>query len=296
MFERILMPTDFSEGSERALLVAQRIARVWDSTIHFVHVDEEHALGMHSSDDLIRFMNEVDARRKEWMEKTTADLEEAGLKVELRRLDGLASEQILEYAESSEMGLIVMGTTGHTPLEYLLLGSTSIAVLRHAHCPVLTVATKTPPEEPWEVRRVLFPTDFSKASVAGLGLVAEVARKLGASLQLLHVLKAPTYIPAIPGEPPFYVSRQAFSTASARATADLAVMAERAELEGLDVDWGVTLSGDTSEGIASWAKEHDCDLVILPRHGRGAIRSILFGRVVEHAVKRCSVPVLSFHP
>ncbi len=290
------MPTDFSEGSELALNVARRIARVWESTIHFVHVDEEHALGMHSSDDLIRFMNDVDARRKEWMETTTAELEEDGLSVELKRLDGIASEQILEYAKTTDMGLIVMGTTGHTPLEYLLLGSTSIAVLRHATCPVLTVATKTPPDHPWEVDKVLFPTDFSKASVAGLPLVAEVTRKLGAKLELLHVLKAPTYIPAIPGEPPFYVARQAFSTASERATADLEVMSQRPELEGLEVHYGVTLSGDTSEGIASWAKENDCQLVILPRHGHGAIRSILFGRVAEHAIKRCPVPVLSFHP
>jgi nucleotide-binding universal stress UspA family protein len=54
-----------------------------------------------------------------------------------------ASRAILEEAERMLADLIVMGTRGLTGLEHLVLGSTAERVLRLAHCPVLTVKTKS---------------------------------------------------------------------------------------------------------------------------------------------------------
>ena len=116
MFERILVPTDFSVATDRVLVAARAIAGRYGSTIHLIHVDEEKARGIHSSSDLIHFMNDVDTRRREWMEQLAADLGQEGYDVELARLDGVASEEILEYAETHESQLIVIGTRGEGPL------------------------------------------------------------------------------------------------------------------------------------------------------------------------------------
>lgn len=291
----MLISTDFSEAAQRALRSATVMARRYSSVIHLCHVDEERALGMHSSDDLIRFMNQVDARRREWMEQMAADLEEEGFEVRLVRLEGVASEQMLDYAAKEGIGLMVLGTVGHTTLSNLLLGSTSRAILRSARCPVLTMNTKEDDEE-WQVRRVLFPTDLSRASVDGLHIVADVTRRFDAELHILHVLKAPTYIPAMPGEPPFYVSGQAFDVARDRSAADLHALATRPELEGIAVTTDVRLAGDTADGITTYVDDTGCDLVVIPRHGRSGIRHMIFGRVVQHVVKTAGVPVLSFVP
>ena len=295
MFQHVLVPTDFSGGAERSLECACAIARRFGSTLHLIHVDEERAMGMHSSDDLIRFMTEVDQKRKDWMEQMASQLTADGLSVELGRLEGVASEQILVYANQGPIDLIVMGTTGHTRLKDLLLGSTSSAVLRQADCAVLTVRAEAEFEPDWPVRRVLFPTDFSTASIAGAQLVADLARAFEAEVELLHVLKAPSWVPAMPGEP-LHVSPQAFATAQQRAENDLQALSDLPVFQGLKVGWGATLAGDAAEGIAEWATENDCQLVVIPRHGRGALRSILFGRVVQHVIRRCPIPVLSFHP
>ena len=69
MFSQILLPTDFSEMASRKIAVAKQFARLYDARVHLIHVDEERAFGMHTSDDLISFMNDVDSRRKQWMEE-----------------------------------------------------------------------------------------------------------------------------------------------------------------------------------------------------------------------------------
>lgn len=298
MFEHILLPTDFSAVIDAQFAAMRTLARRYGSTIHLVHVDEERALGMHSSDDLIHFMNDVDARRKEWMEQLTESLEGEGFPVNLARLEGVASEEICRYAAEHGIGVIVIGTRGHSSLEHVLLGSTSRAVLRSAPCPVLSVNLPSDVEPPdaLEIGRILFPTDFSKASVAGLATAAQLARDFEVGMELLHVLKAPTFIPAIPGEPPFYVPRQAFATAHERSAGRLNGLVASEELAGIDVGTAVQLAADTADGIVSHARDAGCGLIVIPRGGRGALHRILFGRVVAHVVKLSPFPVLSFAP
>jgi nucleotide-binding universal stress UspA family protein len=294
--KQMLLPTDFSEGAQRSLEVARQLALRFGLTIHLVHVDEERALGMHGSDDLIHFMNDVDARRKEWMEDMAAQLGDAGIDVVLVRLEGVASEEILGYAERESIELIAMGTVGHTTVKEMLLGSTIRAVLREATCHVLTVNARWMSEDPWTVGKVLFPTDFSDTALAGVAVAGGLARAWEAELGLLHVLRVPTYIPSIPGEPPFYLSLEAFETSHLRANKQLMEIKDVAVLGGLDVTTDVTLSGDAAEGIVSYATDNGCQLLVIPRHGRGGLRSFFFGRVVDQVVKRSPYPVLSFVP
>ena len=296
MFERILTPTDFSEATERVLEVARAVATRYASRIHLIHVDEERAMGMHSSDDLIHFMNDVDARRTEWMEQLAASFMDDGFEVELVRAEGVASEVILRHAREQDIGLIVLGTRGAGGLASLLMGSTSIAVLRGAPCPVLSINHERLGAGEFTTDKILFPTDFSDTSLAGLELVAQVARDFEADIEVLHVLKAPTYIPAIPGEPPFYVPRQAFDTAHARSLGKLRALKGRPELAGLNVAFDAILAADTPHGIVAHAEQTGCGMIVIPRGGRGAIGSILFGRVVSHVVKLSPFPVLSFRP
>ena len=63
-----------------------------------------------------------------------------------RLLEVDPATEIVQVAESEQVDMIVMGTTGRTGISRLLLGSTAEQVLRHAPCPVLMV--KQPVKEP----------------------------------------------------------------------------------------------------------------------------------------------------
>ena len=65
--------------------------------------------------------------------------EEWGVKIHTEMLEGVPAKEIVEFAEKKKADLIVMGTTGKTGLERILLGSVAERVIKNAHCPVLVV-------------------------------------------------------------------------------------------------------------------------------------------------------------
>jgi nucleotide-binding universal stress UspA family protein len=60
-------------------------------------------------------------------------------KVELGKPD----ENIVEWAKKDGTDLIVISTHGRTGLSYILMGSVTEKVVRHTHCPVLSIRPET---------------------------------------------------------------------------------------------------------------------------------------------------------
>jgi nucleotide-binding universal stress UspA family protein len=140
MFERILVPTDFSEYSANATRVALDLAQRYNSTITLVHVDDSLAFGFPEG-----YAAPADAR-KGLQEETERQLAAARADaliarpagVETRVLEGLPASVICELAGSG-FDLIVMGTHGRRGVARFLLGSVAEQVVRLAPCPVLTI-------------------------------------------------------------------------------------------------------------------------------------------------------------
>jgi nucleotide-binding universal stress UspA family protein len=55
------------------------------------------------------------------------------------RANARADEEIVELAQSLDVGMIVMGSRGQGRIRRALLGSVSESVVRYAHCPVAIV-------------------------------------------------------------------------------------------------------------------------------------------------------------
>jgi nucleotide-binding universal stress UspA family protein len=138
MYERILLPTDGSTATERAVEHAVDLARKYDATIHALYVIDA---GMYSSleagaDIVIDALEDEGEAAVESVERAAA---EAGVEVETTVTSGTAHQTILDYAEEADVDLIVMGTHGRTGLNRYLLGSVTERVVRTAEVPVLTV-------------------------------------------------------------------------------------------------------------------------------------------------------------
>ena len=134
MFARILVPTDFGPASEGALTYGRELAHRFDSALHLIHVTENPFLRAGVGDR--RSLEDTAAR---WLQErlTEADRRKGAVAV-VEQSDEPAKE-ILRYAKSAKIDLIVMGTHGRTGLARLALGSVAEAVVRAAPCPVLTM-------------------------------------------------------------------------------------------------------------------------------------------------------------
>ena len=139
MFARILVPIDFSPPSEAALAYGRELAHRCDSVLHLMHVAENPFLRAVVSD---RRALEEAALRRLHDRLTDADRRRGAVTI-VEQSDEPATE-ILRYAKSASIDLIVMGTQGRTGLARVVLGSVAEAVVRGAQCPVLTVHAAKP--------------------------------------------------------------------------------------------------------------------------------------------------------
>ena len=147
--KRILFPTDFSKATDAARAFAIELARQFDAELHLLHVMEDLAprlpeFGMGLA--IPSFVANSASHRQEHEQQAIAQLTAITPDGEdkLRRSviavkQGHTFDQILEYAKSHDVDLIVMGTHGRSGLAHMLLGSVAERVVQHAPCPVLTV-------------------------------------------------------------------------------------------------------------------------------------------------------------
>lgn len=140
--ERILVPTDFSATSEKAVRYAVEMARVFSAEVVLLHVFDERVV------DNIYHIHELSPERaraemRKSAEKSMAALMEAdwagGVPMSARYAEGLPPVAVKDAAAEVDADLVVMGTHGRTGITHLLYGSTAEGVVRGAPCPVLTV-------------------------------------------------------------------------------------------------------------------------------------------------------------
>ena len=148
-FQKILVPTDFSECSYAASDMAAKLAVQFGASVTLLHVDEPPAWqGFVIPELVVSLPNEantslhefVQTRTRRALEHLTTQLRNAGVtQVEERLEVGEPDAVILRVAEQLRCDLIVIGTHGRKGFERLMIGSVAERVVRQSSCPVLTV-------------------------------------------------------------------------------------------------------------------------------------------------------------
>lgn len=138
--KHILVPTDLSEGAERALDYACELARTLDAELHLLNVVGIPALGVPelgvalASSVLDQLVVENRTALQELARaRCTARLGQILIRT------GDARDMINRTAQELGIDLIVMGTHGRRGITRALLGSVAETVVRSAPCAVLTV-------------------------------------------------------------------------------------------------------------------------------------------------------------
>jgi nucleotide-binding universal stress UspA family protein len=148
------------------------------------------------------------------------------------------------------------------------------------------------PNADW--KRICCPIDFSEASRAAMEVAADLARRTGAELVLLHAYP-------IPG----YTFPDGSVVASPKMMQDLADQAQR-HLEEWRVDAEKLVGaprvtaekavGEPAAEILAVAAARGADLLVLGTHGRTGLEHALLGSIAERVVRRARCPVLTVRP
>jgi nucleotide-binding universal stress UspA family protein len=133
--KRILVPTDFSETSDAALLYGIGLAQAFGARLYLLHVPGESGVNFEADFPMVQF---EDATR-ERLETLVSAQDIVRLRPEYALRLGAPSDQIVRYAGERDIDLIVMGTHGRSGVAHMVMGSVAEKVVRTAPCPVVTV-------------------------------------------------------------------------------------------------------------------------------------------------------------
>lgn len=140
--KKILVPTDFSGNADQGVDYACAIAKAFGAAVVLLHVSAPpfYQAGYGISPETIVEMQQSIARAiKEQLEKTRKRVQDSGVKVSVKTVEGIAAVEINEAAKREGADMIIMATHGHTGVKHFFLGSTTEKVVRTSACPVLTV-------------------------------------------------------------------------------------------------------------------------------------------------------------
>jgi len=141
------------------------------------------------------------------------------------------------------------------------------------------------------VRRILHPTDFSRASGAAFLKAVALAKESRAELLLVHVL-----LPTTPFIGDGYISPKTYEEleASARrgAQRELAKVVAKAQKAKARVK-AVLLEGVPYDRIARAARSKRADLIVMGTHGRSGLSKFFLGSVAERVIALAPCPVLT---
>jgi nucleotide-binding universal stress UspA family protein len=135
VLKKVLVPIDFAEASDAALIYARNLAKAFGAELHLIHV-MENLFFRPMANDPLTIEAGITSRLAEQL--TDDDRRTLGAVAVTRKSDQPA-EEIVRYAAAEGIGLIVMGTHGRVKMAHLLMGSVAEKVVRTAPCPVLTV-------------------------------------------------------------------------------------------------------------------------------------------------------------
>jgi nucleotide-binding universal stress UspA family protein len=138
-----------------------------------------------------------------------------------------------------------------------------------------------------QLERILYATDFSRASERALPIVSAIARRYGSQLFVAHIYTPETYVVDVPAAPTI--------DEEAKAQQEMYELLHRPELDGLRTTVEIE-SGSPVERISKYVQKHSIDLVIIGTHGRTGARHILMGSVAEELFRTLHCAVLTIGP
>jgi nucleotide-binding universal stress UspA family protein len=345
MFERILVPLDGSTLAERAIPHAVRFARIFNSMIILLQILDPTSYDENPNpvDPLswqIRkteadlYMSSIAERIRQNLHEDTPDIKivlnkrenENKARVKYAILEGKTAENIVNFAHSNKIDLVVISTHGVSGLSRWNISSVILKVISLIYLPVLIVRAYNQTEigdEGIHYRRILLPLDGSRRAEYSLpvgialaygemvpesGPVSETDELAGqqtrptTSLQTKVILAAVIKPPELPIPRPYPVeiktlSEQMMSISQKAVRNYLNEMKERLPVE---CEISVIENNSVPSAIQDLSsRDEEIDLVVLCAHGNTGQSDWPYGSVANLYIEHGTKPVLiiqDIHP
>ncbi len=277
--KKILIPVDFSKTSLIAMEVAFDIAKKDGADLIVLHVVEEATADSYSirgewrsedwEDKIFTFR--LLEKAKKQLTKLVQEPRFSAVKLIGELKLGNPFHGMNAIVAEHKVDLIVMGTKGHTKLEEMIIGTNTEKVVRHAHCPVLTVHRKPSASD---FKNIVYATTMSKDEEVFSRIVKRTQQVYNSTIHLVRINTPSDF------QPDHIVKNY------------MEKFAKKLQLKNFTLN--VFNDFTAEEGIINFTNSIDGDLIAMATHGRTGLAHMMAGSVAENVVGHSGKPVLTF--
>ena len=292
--KRILIPTDFSDTSLKAIDHAIFLAKLKNAGIRLLHVMDEVSRQESVTANPLNYTEYVGAvemlgqkysiLEERWEEHINTLMSHLVNKIRHEGVDDVDSiietgdvyPTICEQAKKVNADIIIMGTHGVKGFQEFTLGSNTYSVVKYAECPVLSIQKKV---EIAAFANILVPFTDKPHSRESVDYAISLAKDYGATLHILglDIEKSDLHFEKIQKE--------------------AAQIKEIAEKEGLICTVSVIPATHISEMIMKYATRSSADLIVLVSDmDKMNLREYFTGPVIQQIVNHSPIPIISIKP
>lgn len=273
MIKKILVPTDFSACAENAAKFAGKIAEQFKAEVTLYHIYAIPVVDpVVPSGSMELYLKETELAARTGLKKAIDKFQKAfpGVEVKGKTKTGYAVQEIISHSKKSKHDLIVMGTTGASGFEELLVGSNTASVLEKADCPVLAVPARCKYND---FKNILYTTDLTMPESRTFARLLEIGKAFGSNITVLHVKNEMDRY--------FKLSDIRFENYS--------------KMAGYNkVKYDEISSEKVFDAINRYISKGDFDVVAMATHSRGFFDKLFHRSLTKRMAYHTRIPLLSF--
>lgn len=269
----ILCPTDFSRNATNAIQYAAALSDGISARLIIMHVYDKPV--MFSNAPLTRIAHAAEQIKQNAEKKMNQLVKKLKSKYknvsfEVLSRDGLAPERLLEVAKKFSVDMIIMGSTGTSKLERLLIGSTTARILRDAPCPVLSIPKNAVFEG---LNKIVFATDLNEDNIGSASMISTFAKKFDAEIAFLfvddkHLLHSEEHISAM--------------------TQKIRKRVKYGKISGY-----ISKNTSITKGIEFFLKKKPADILVMFTHARHFPDSMFNSSITKMMSHQANIPLLA---
>lgn len=270
MINRILVPTDFSTVADNALHFGINLAKKTGGELHIIHVNPVPVADINFPQETYQlYMDELTKESEERLTKLKNEiLNPSGLKYKTDSMMGFVTDEVTRYAKEHAIDIIVMGTTGASGLQELLIGSNTASVVGKSHIPVFVIP---PSAKQDQFKHILYTSDYSEPEFPAISRLIYFAELYGAKITVIHVKsESDKYFNV---EDNFFVKNKT------------SIAHENISVETIQ-------NADITDSINEYIDKREADMVVMAKHNRSWFDRIFHRSLSKKMSYHTRVPLL----
>ena len=272
----ILVPVDFSETSDNALLYAVNLANYTSCNLLLLHVssipiyNNEFGLLTYSVNDSVQTNLELLNEKANQIKKDNVFNGD----VECYSEVGDLKTVILTYISDRNIDLIVMGITGHeTAIGKVVFGSNAVSISKESNIPVFIIPNNYSYKK---IKNISYASEYDVhiSEQTGLIQIKNIASMFGASLSVLHVIPDNHLINQVESETDLFVEHK---------------------LEKINHKTFILSENKASTALLDFIKTHDVDVIVLEQKKHSFLHNLVYPSTTKEVAFLSPIPVLTIH-